>query len=136
MTKPIKGIMKTNEIGNAIYYQVACECNDPDDSHDIEVEASEDGITVTIYAKGVSEYHNLNLFDKTYDKPFGVGPILDFVNYIYRCGHIIISTLKNGYHETYTVTLLDNEAAKNYANTLLTAVDNVATLKENRNKGT
>ena len=37
--KPAEGILKQSDFGDSIWYQVQCECTDPDHCHVVEVEA-------------------------------------------------------------------------------------------------
>ena len=54
--KPAEGILKRNDFGDSIYYQVVCGCGQPDHDHTVEVEASDTGVNVHVYATIKTDY--------------------------------------------------------------------------------
>lgn len=107
---PATGILKTNDWGDSKWYYVACDCTDPNHGHMCEVEADDLGVTVHIYATATTQYWSKNRWKQIWD------------------------ILTKGYSEYEAVTILKEQQAVNYANTLLTAVEDVKVFRENRKK--
>jgi hypothetical protein len=105
---PAEGIMKTNDWGDSKVYRVVCECTDSQHDHNVWVEADEHEVSVTIYATVKS-----NFWSKT------------------RWYHIW-SLLTKGYVDTESTVIMSRQQAFNYANTLLSAVDDVEKFRNNR----
>jgi len=105
---PAEGIMKTNDWGDSKVYRVVCECTDSQHDHNVWVEADEHEVSVTIYATVKS-----NFWSKT------------------RWYHIW-SLLTKGYVDTESTVIMRRQQAFNYANTLLSAVDDVEKFRNNR----
>ena len=57
---PAEGILKRNNWGDAIAYQVVCECQDANHDHNVWVEADDHRVTVTTYTTQKSKWWNLN----------------------------------------------------------------------------
>ena len=57
---PAEGVLKRNDWGDAVTYQVVCECQDADHDHDIWVEADDHRVTVTTYTTQKSQWWSLN----------------------------------------------------------------------------
>ena len=55
-----EGVLKRNNWGDAVTYQVVCECQDADHDHDIWVEADDHRVTVTTYTTQKSQWWSLN----------------------------------------------------------------------------
>lgn len=105
---PAEGIMKTNDWGDSKVYRVVCECTDSQHDHNVWVEADDHEVSVTIYATVKS-----NFWSKT------------------RWYHIW-SLLTKGYVDTESTVIMRRQQAFNYANTLLSAVDDVEKFRNNR----
>lgn len=105
---PAEGIMKTNDWGDSKVYRVACNCQDPEHNHNVWIEADAHDIIVTVYTTGKT-----NFWSKT------------------RWYHIW-TLLTKGYVDTESSVHLTQQQAYNYANTLLSAVDDVKKFKEDR----
>jgi hypothetical protein len=98
---PAEGIMKTNDWGDSKVYRVTCECGASDHDHHVWVEADDHEVGITIYTTVKS-----NWWSKT------------------RWYHIW-TLLTKGYVDTESSVCLTKQQAFNYANTLLSAVDDV-----------
>jgi hypothetical protein len=105
---PAQGILKLNDYGECIWYQVSCECTDPDHAHLVEVEADDIGVTVHIYANVTTPWWSKSRWKQ------------------------IWQILTRGYAETEIVTILKPQQAINYANVLLTAVENVNKMRKKK----
>jgi hypothetical protein len=53
---PAEGILKRSGWGDAISYQVTCQCHDTDHDHNVWVEADSTNVTVTIYTTQKSKW--------------------------------------------------------------------------------
>lgn len=109
MSKPIKGVMLTHEWGESMMYRIACDCTDPDHDHNIEIEADDLSITLSIYTKQTNPWYRVNRFKQ------------------------IWKLLTKNYVEYESTIILDETAAKNYAETILAAVEDVKKFKKENN---
>jgi len=103
---PAEGILKTNEWGDSKMYFVRCDCTDDDHAHDIEVEADDHSVQVTIYTKSYTKWNEKGRWKQ------------------------IWQILTKGYAETSTSILLKEQVAMNYAETLKAAALDVKEFKE------
>jgi hypothetical protein len=105
---PAEGIMKTNDWGDSRVYRIACNCGDEDHNHNMWVEADNCDIQVTIYTTGKT-----NWWSKT-------------------CWYHIWTLLTKGYIDTESSVHLTRQQAFNYANTLLSAIEDLEQFKKDR----
>jgi len=98
---PAQGILKTNSWGDAMSYQVVCECTDPDCTHDIFVEADDHAVAVSIHVTVKSR-----IWDTSRWKTMWI-------------------LLTQGYVEYQASIYLPKQTALNYAETLKSAVKDV-----------
>ena len=106
--KPAQGIMKTGDWGDAVSYQIICDCHSPDHNHTLWVEAEITGINVTIYTNVKSKFWSMNRFKQ------------------------IWILLTKGYLEQETVLTMNEQTALNYSETLKKAIDDVQQFREKR----
>lgn len=104
--KPAVGILKRSDWGDAISYQVTCECCDSDHDHNLWVEADDARVTVTTYTTQKSEWWKLNRWQT------------------------IWILLTKGYVKYEANIIMTEQQALNYAETLKTAIKDVKTFKE------
>lgn len=105
--QPAEGILKQSDWGDAKSYQVACECTDPDHTHNLWVEADEtNSINVTVYTKVKSQWWKLNRWQTMW------------------------RLLTRGYVEYEASLFLTQQQALNYAETLRSAVADVEEFKK------
>jgi hypothetical protein len=107
--KPATGILKQGDFGAAKFYYVQCDCSDPACSHTIEVEADEmvSEVQVHIYSTVHTKWWEKNRWKQ------------------------IWQLLTKGYAEMQTTTVLSEQAALNYADTLVSAMDDVKEFRQN-----
>ena len=55
--QPANGILKKNDYGNYISYQVECSCSSPDDSIIFDISAEEDTVELTTYLTAKTDWH-------------------------------------------------------------------------------
>ena len=106
--KPATGILKRSDWGDAISYQVTCECMDSNHDHNLWVEADDARVTVTTYTTQKSKWWSLNRWQTMW--------IL----------------LTKGYVEYEANIIMTEQQALNYAETLKTAVKDVKSFKEKK----
>jgi hypothetical protein len=106
--KPAQGILLVNSWGSSKMYKVVCECGSDECSHDIDIEAEDTGVTVTIYTKTKT-----NFWSKTR-------------------WHHIWTLLTKGYIDFETAVVMNKQVALNYADVLQLAVKDVEELKNER----
>ena len=98
---PAEGIMQTHDWGDSRVYRVMCTCGDANHEHNMWVEADSHEVSVTIYTTASS-----NFWSKTR-------------------WHAIWTLLTKGYIDTESTVIMRRQQAFNYANTLLSAVEDV-----------
>lgn len=102
---PAEGILKRNDYGDAIAYQVTCECQDADHDHNVWVEADDHRVTVTTYTTQKSQWWSLNRWQT------------------------IWILLTRGYVKYEANIIMTEQQALNYAETLKTAIQDVKQFK-------
>jgi len=102
---PAEGILKKNNWGDAMTYQVVCECGQPDHEHMVWIEASETGVEVQVYVTAKT-----NFWSRT------------------RWSHMW-QLLTQGYVKCETILGMTEQQAMNYASTLHHAVEDVTKFK-------
>jgi hypothetical protein len=102
---PAEGVLKRNNYGDTITYQVVCECQDADHDHNVWVEADDHRVTVTTYTTQKSKWWSLNRWQT------------------------IWILLTKGYVEYEANIIMTEQQALNYADTLKTAIQDVEQFK-------
>jgi hypothetical protein len=105
---PAQGILKRNDWGDAMAYQVVCECGDSNHDHNVWIESEDHNITVTTYTQQKSKWWSMNRWQTMW--------IL----------------LTRGYVEYEASIIMTQQQAINYAETLKKAVEDVETFKKPR----
>jgi hypothetical protein len=105
---PAEGILKRSDWGDAVTYQVTCECQDSNHDHNIWVEADDGCVTVTTYTTQKSKWWSLNRWQT------------------------IWILLTKGYVEYESNIIMTEQQALNYAETLKTTIKQVKTFKEKK----
>ena len=106
--QPAEGILKQSDWGDAKSYQVACECTDPNQSHNVWVEADDTNtVSVTIHTTVKSQWWRLNRWQTVW------------------------RLLTRGYVEYEASVILTKQQATNYAGILKSAVKDVEEFKKN-----
>jgi hypothetical protein len=106
---PAEGILKRNDWGDAITYQIVCECGDSNHDHNIWIEA-DDSITVTTYTQQKSKWWSMNRWQT------------------------IWTLLTKGYIEYEGSIIMSEQQALNYAETLKKAIEDVTKFKSQKSK--
>jgi hypothetical protein len=104
---PAKGILKKNDWGDAMTYQVVCECGDSNHDHNVWVEADDNSVSVTTYTQQKSKWWSMNRWQK------------------------IWTLLTQGYVEYEASIIMTEQQALNYAETLKLAIKDVEVFRMN-----
>lgn len=107
---PAEGILQRNDWGDSKVYQVVCDCHQSDHDHNVWVEADDTGVTVTVYTTVKS-----NWWSKTR-------------------WHAIWKLLTKGYVDTESSLSMRRQQAFNYAQTLLSAIEDVDSFRNDRQR--
>jgi hypothetical protein len=102
---PAEGVLKRSDWGDAMCYQVVCQCHQPDHDHNVWVEADDCDVTVTTYTTQKSKPWSLNRWQT------------------------IWILLTKGYVEYEANICMTEQQAVNYAETLKKAVEDVKQFK-------
>lgn len=106
--KPAEGILRTNDWGTSVMYQVVCDCMDTDHMHTVDIEADEHDVTVTVYVTTTTPFWSRSRWRE-----------------IWRI-------LTQGYTEYEASIILKEQAAVNYAGALTSAAKDVKLCREQR----
>jgi hypothetical protein len=107
---PAEGILKRSSWGNAVTYQVTCECHDANHDHTVWVEADDSSVSVTTYTTQKSKWWSLNRWQT------------------------IWILLTRGYVEHEANIIMTKQQALNYAETLKQAIKDVEKFRSQQEK--
>lgn len=133
---PAEGIMKKGDYGNSIWYEISCDCGQPDHIHTVEVEADDCNISVNIYTKQITdcwsepfepEYRGKNNFLYTVTRTFK-----NCVNGLIRRVSLTWNIWARGYVQYEVTTVMNQQEALNYAEALKKAVQDVENFRNQR----
>jgi len=105
---PAEGILKRGQWGDAMTYQVTCECHDANHDHNVWIEADDHRVTVTTYTTQKSKWWSLNRWQT------------------------IWTLLTQGYVEHEANIIMTKQQALNYAETLKQAIKDVEKFREEK----
>ena len=105
--KPAMGILKHGDFGDAMFYYVQCDCGSEECAHNIEVEADDMHVQIHIYNTVHTKWWEKNRWKQ------------------------IWQILTKGYAEMQTTIVLNEQTVLNYADTLVSAMDNVKEFRAN-----
>ncbi len=133
---PAEGILKRSDFGDTKYYQVVCGCGQEYHDHNVEVESSETGINVNIYATAKTDYWS-ELVEKRYDID---SPYLqeldwffkDLINGLWTRLKVTWQLWTTGVVRVETTIAMSEQQALNYAKTLENAVEDVKHFRNER----
>ena len=105
---PAKGILKTGDFGDAMFYHIHCDCGNNECSHDIEIEADDIGVHVHIYHTPHTKWWEKKRWSQLWQ------------------------LLTTGYVDAQSTIVMDEQTALNYSATLKTAMNDVKNFRANR----
>lgn len=106
--KPASGVIKQSDFGDAKFYYVHCDCGNDECAHQLEVEADDFCVQVSIYHTVHTRWWNKSRWAQ------------------------IWQILTTGRAEMQTTLVLDEQAALNYADVLVCAMDDVKEFRDNQ----
>ena len=107
--KPAEGILKRNDYGDTKTYSVPCSCGCGNGTHNVWVESDITGVTVTTYQQVTTRWWDTSRL-KT-----------------------IWTLLTKGYIEYEACTIMSQQQALNYADTIRSAVKDVEQFRKEKN---
>jgi hypothetical protein len=136
--QPATGILKSQDFGDCKSYKVSCECGNNDCIQNVYVEADEYAITVQISTRQTTSYwqsivdEHRDIKNRFLEKQWYA--IARWINGIYNRARITCHVWFKGYVTYESTTLLNQQQALNYAETLRQAVEDVAKIRSERVK--
>jgi hypothetical protein len=133
---PAEGIMRKGDYGDSVWYEISCDCGQPDHIHTVEVEADDFNVTVNIYTKQHTdmwsepfkpEYRGKNEFLYTVSRTFK-----NCINGLIRRVSLTWNIWARGYVEYEVTTVMNQQEALNYAEALKKAAKDVQNFRDQR----
>lgn len=118
---PAQGILLKRDFGDMKMYEIACECGNSDDVITLTVEVDDCGVAIHQYVKVKTAWWT------TCD--------CGFLGAIWTRLKLTYSVWVKGYLEYESFTMLNQQSALNYAETIKTAISEVEAFKEASFKG-
>lgn len=136
--KPAQGILLHRDYGDAMVYEVGCECQDDDHNHKVWIEAEDSGITVTTYTTQKTDWwstpvENFNIKIENPILDWGDQFLRRLINGVWIRLRLTWNIWVNGYLKYEASIVMNEQTALNYSETLKSALKDVKTFKENRN---
>lgn len=134
--KPAEGILKRNDFGNSMYYQIVCGCGQDVHDHNVEVEANETGVNVNIYVTVKSDY-----WTETVEKRYNIDNPWqqefdwfwkDLINGLVRRVKATWEIWTTGAITSQTTIAMSKQQSLNYAETLKSAIKDVEQFEAER----
>lgn len=134
---PAEGILKRYDWGDSKWYQVVCSCGQEYHDHNVEVEATDHGIDVNIYATAKTDY-----WTETVKPNMGIeNPWLeeldwfvkDLINGLVARLKVTWEVWTTGAVTVQTTITMTEQQALNYAETLKSATADCRKFHEERN---
>jgi len=133
--KPAQGILLHRNYGDAVMYEVTCDCSDADHKHAVWIEADDTGVTVTTYTTQKVDWWSTPI--ESYNVKIE-NPILDWgdqflrrlINGLWTRCRLTWTLWHKGYVKYEASIIMNEQQALNYAETLKSAVKEVKDFKE------
>lgn len=130
--EPAEGIMKLYEHGTSVFYNIKCQCQNPDDELNFELEVDDfNEIMLNTYVKSKTPYWKslvndckYPMFDNSwlYSIDWNIRSI---INGLYHRIMVTYEVWIKGYVSYHSTTIMNRQAAYNYAHTILKAIDKI-----------
>jgi hypothetical protein len=126
--EPAEGILKSHDWGNSKMYHIVCTCGNSDDAIEVEIEADQE-VTVTHYVTVKTDWWTETI-EKRYDIDNEVLQEIDwfaknFINGLITRIKLTWSIWVHGYLKYQATTVMSEQQAINYAETLKSASKDV-----------
>ena len=133
---PAEGILKRSDFGDSKFYSVACSCGNDDDSLEFEVEADAMGVTVTTWTTQKTDWWS-DVMEKRFDIHSPWQQEFDWfwkdlINGFVRKVKLTWEVWTTGVVKVETTIAMTEQQALNYAETLKSAVKDVASFRQQR----
>jgi hypothetical protein len=133
---PAEGILKRSDFGDTKFYQIVCGCGQEYHDHNVEVEAADTGINVNIYATAKTNYWRETI-EKRYDIDNPWQQEFDWfwkdlINGFVRKVKLTWEVWTTGVVKVETTIAMTEQQALNYAETLKSAIKDVASFRQQR----
>ncbi len=135
---PAEGILKTNDWGDSRVYKVVCECGQSDHEHNVWVESDSGSVNVNIYTTVKT-----NASDESIKPNYNIDSIWlqefdlfwkSLYNGLVRRVKLTKSIWIKGYVDYETTISMTEQQAFNYAETLKSAVKDVAQFRKEKSE--
>ena len=135
---PAEGIMRTHDFGDSKYYKVTCGCGQSYHEHDFEVEADELGVNVNLDVTLKTDYWT-EAIAKRYDVENELMQeadwfVKDLINNTVRKLKLTWELWTTGAITSNTTIHMSEQQALNYAETLKSAIKDVKTFRDQKQK--
>ena len=135
---PADGILKKGDYGDSKFYAVTCSCGNPDDEIDFEIEVDAQTISMSTWTYQKSDYWALAV--REHWRPYIRNSFLFMVdssvrrliNGIYTKISLTYELWANGYITYQQTTLMTEQQALNYAETIKTAIKDMHKFQKDR----
>ena len=132
--KPAEGILKTHDWGYSKWYKVSCGCGQPDHEVTFEVEADDCGVNVNTYVTAKTDYWTETVkpnigIDNEWAEEFD-SAWKSIFNSLVRKVKLTWNIWVHGYVKYETTIAMTQQQALNYAETLKSAVKDVAEFRK------
>lgn len=135
---PADGILKTGEFGDSKFYKVPCSCGNDDHTIDFEVEADEMGINVNTWITQKTDFWS-KVVEPRYDidnpwlQEFNWA-VCEFVNGLATRLRLTWNIWVHGYVKYESTTVMTEQQALNYAETIKCAITDVTEFRNKRER--
>jgi hypothetical protein len=129
---PAVGILKRNDWGDSKWYVIPCTCGCENDVK-LTIEVDDGHITSHFYSQTKTNYW-YNLMDVTYKENWFVLNAKILINDWYNRFSVARKALFNGYVETESYVLMDEQQAINFAHTIINATDDLHKFRDETTK--
>lgn len=132
--KPATGILKNYDFGNAMYYTIVCQCGSLDDMVEFSLEVDRYTITMnTEFTPKSAYWKNLveedSNFKNTWLWSLEIG-VRSFINSLYHRVMVTWEVWSKGYVKYYQSTIMSEQQAINYADTIYQSIEDLKKFKE------
>lgn len=130
--KPATGIMKSHDFGDAIFYKVDCQCGNPDDmiNFNLEIEADSHNIVLNTYFTPKSAYwerlvNDYGKFENSWLWSIDTS-VRSIINGLYSRIAISWVLWTKGYIKYSQSTIMTEQQALNYATAIMQSIDDLS----------
>ena len=137
--QPAEGILKTHDFGDAMYYTVMCQCQNPDDMIHFSVELEADAWNIVLNSDFTPKspyWKRLVKENGGFDNSFLWSidcSIRSLINSLYHKFMVTWEVWTQGYVKYYQSTIMSEQQALNYAATINQSIEDLRKFKQTIN---